>query len=1459
MFRPKLLCLASLLAASICVHGMGAEIFDDFEAYAAGGGVSGQGIWTTWDGAPVDGVVSTEQAASGAQSLKVVGDNDVVGIFNKMKGVWEFSVKVFVPSNHVGTSYVILMAKYGGPGGSGPDYVWAPQIELVDTSRISDGAASLPLVTDAWAEIKVVANLVANTKSIFYNGELLNQGIWSSAVGLSAVDLYGGSGSSAVYFDDVTLSDVTPEATETWTAAQVGVAGRFDHYNPSVRAASAALDGFEPGYVVRGSGGDIWGDWDSFTFAYDEGVRVVGDFDATIQIVSFTKADGTSEPCEWGRAGLMLRDNLGNGSPYAFVGVNGLRRVLSYSRQNNGTNFWGDTGDAAGGNTDQKTLPIWMRLTRTGNTYRFYWKQNEGDAWIQLREHPRDWTPPELMLGFGVQNHNNCVSEPAAIAKFANLSVTDSTGPVALTPLAPVGAFGLTAAAHPAGVAAKWEAVGTPESFLAERTSVATIESLTLPGALREAVDDTAPPSFLTYKLTPYGAGGVPGGSRRVSLWATGLTAAGHVTAWVTTPLLNQPYGADPGPANMLKDFLAEGANGPANETNILPVPGTQIRPEYNGAAASTGANCDSKAGCVSSPLTFLLAQNEENGTLDCCDYFNCADNVMNYMIAYVTNHTDADLPIRFNYQTDDAVSILIDNTVWHMDRVCCYSATGYGFLPPGEHRLMLKIWEGGGGHNGWIRLLQKDGSVYPTGTITASPYPTMTSVPPALSPPPGMTMSGTITDWLIIGQYKQSGGCGPTPAFMAQDFLTEGEGFVTEENIVPTEGMYVFTDYDVAASDGCEKGTAPGAECDPVKVLATQAADGRVNFSTIFGDQDNIMAYLVCYLTNRTDDFVYCDLRTGSDDSILVKLDNIVVRAVQSCRGYTANQDSGLLVVPPGTHRLMAKVFEGGGGFDGGVSLLDWAGGIFPPTVFSVSLTPPEGFTVPPAPQCIGDLAARRGADRVTLSWTNGDAYDRFVVERKAVLTNTWTVLADDIAGNATTFVDTAPDTTSAAVYYRVTPYVIDGNIAVCSLVVGIANPGYLVYQEGLLPTPAYDGTADSQIITYLKDANMGGHDHFEEGDWNGGNGDHKEGLIKFELGEIPGDKPVTSATLGLYFDFSRDGAYNDHVGYVRQVLKEWNQGTGYGPDGPAALPGEVTWNSARHNEELWQVGGAYGTDDILAPSSEVQATYGANAATWVTWGGDGLTAMVQDWLDAVWPNYGMKITQCPNNDPLYNYVDGAYNFCSSEYGDPTLRPVLILAVENSAPTVAVAPAGPVSIELCGASADLALTATVNDPDGDPVTVEWTSTGGTVATAGDPPTTATVTFTALGDYVVTCTVRDGLSSLSQDVAVSVVECAGGRQRPGDINQDANLDLSDAVALLNHLFLGTLPALPCGDGTVEDAANIALADGNGDGKIDLSDAIYVLSFLFLGGPRPAGCIDDLCPCIPIAGCPDVCP
>jgi hypothetical protein len=95
----------------------------------------------------------------------------------------------------------------------------------------------------------------------------------------------------------------------------------------------------------------------------------------------------------------------------------------------------------------------------------------------------------------------------------------------------------------------------------------------------------------------------------------------------------------------------------------------------------------------------------------------------------------------------------------------------------------------------------------------------------------------------------------------------------------------------------------------------------------------------------------------------------------------------------------------------------------------------------------------------------------------------------------------------------------------------------------------------------------------------------------------------------------------------------------------------------------------------------------------------------------------------------------------------------------------------------------------------------------------------------------------------------------GGLQQPGDCNQDGTLNIADASCLFGYLFLGAPEALPCGNGAVDDAANVALEDWNGDTVINIADGVSKLNYLFLGGPTHE--LGEVC--VPIVGCRERCP
>jgi hypothetical protein len=62
----------------------------------------------------------------------------------------------------------------------------------------------------------------------------------------------------------------------------------------------------------------------------------------------------------------------------------------------------------------------------------------------------------------------------------------------------------------------------------------------------------------------------------------------------------------------------------------------------------------------------------------------------------------------------------------------------------------------------------------------------------------------------------------------------------------------------------------------------------------------------------------------------------------------------------------------------------------------------------------------------------------------------------------------------------------------------------------------------------------------------------------------------------------------------------------------------------------------------------------------------------------------------------------------------------------------------------------------------------------------------------------------------------------------GDVNGSGAVDVSDAIRLLEYLFLPE-------DGPVSPICR-GSTDVNGDGDLDISDPVFILAHLFAGGP-----------------------
>ena len=91
---------------------------------------------------------------------------------------------------------------------------------------------------------------------------------------------------------------------------------------------------------------------------------------------------------------------------------------------------------------------------------------------------------------------------------------------------------------------------------------------------------------------------------------------------------------------------------------------------------------------------------------------------------------------------------------------------------------------------------------------------------------------------------------------------------------------------------------------------------------------------------------------------------------------------------------------------------------------------------------------------------------------------------------------------------------------------------------------------------------------------------------------------------------------------------------------------------------------------------------------------------------------------------------------------------------------------------------------------------------------------------------VVSAATWNGMS-LHVEPSVALFSFCGTPFRRGDAVDDGVLDISDAVAVLGSLFLGTV-APSC----------LEAADSDNDGRLSIGDGIFVLSFLFATGDAP---------------------
>ena len=86
----------------------------------------------------------------------------------------------------------------------------------------------------------------------------------------------------------------------------------------------------------------------------------------------------------------------------------------------------------------------------------------------------------------------------------------------------------------------------------------------------------------------------------------------------------------------------------------------------------------------------------------------------------------------------------------------------------------------------------------------------------------------------------------------------------------------------------------------------------------------------------------------------------------------------------------------------------------------------------------------------------------------------------------------------------------------------------------------------------------------------------------------------------------------------------------------------------------------------------------------------------------------------------------------------------------------------------------------------------------------------------------------------------------------GDMDGDGNINITDMIGLLNHLFAGGPPPVtafchtydPISENTYKYPPHVQNGDLDGDGLINLTDAIILVNWLFSSGVEPVSITCD---------------
>lgn len=199
--------------------GVPGAFSENFDSYAAGSNVAGQGGWKGWGNDDQFGatVVDSISGDSKPNSIEIEGDSDLIHEFDYDSGSWTITINQYIPTDFTGESYYIFENVYDDADMG--IISWSTQVKFDGASGTlanETGAANpftAPMIKGEWVELKLVVDLDNDLQTFYYDGVQMYSGSWTGqfpgqtvpgVAKIGSIDLFA-NGASPVYYDDLRI------------------------------------------------------------------------------------------------------------------------------------------------------------------------------------------------------------------------------------------------------------------------------------------------------------------------------------------------------------------------------------------------------------------------------------------------------------------------------------------------------------------------------------------------------------------------------------------------------------------------------------------------------------------------------------------------------------------------------------------------------------------------------------------------------------------------------------------------------------------------------------------------------------------------------------------------------------------------------------------------------------------------------------------------------------------------------------------------------------------------------------------------------------------------------------------------------------------------------------------------------------------------------------------------------